>query len=204
MRPVRGVGGRSREAVAPGFGWRLGAAGLLLLSGAGMVISSLLNWLVVPTDSGGVTLVNGWGTMSGGGQDGYNLNDLMSGYATFRPGLWPTVCGPLVIVCAVILAVAAVRAGQRDRAHPRPGGLSRAVRMVAVIAFVLALVALGWSIYRLRQPDAAGVLEAGDGGPGDGQWVSLAAALIGAVAAVLCWGTASATPVAEPAVGIQP
>ena len=181
-----------------------GAAGLLF-AGAGSIVSGLLTWLRVPTDTGGVTLVSGWGAMSGGTYDGNNLNDLIDGYGSFRPAFWPTLLGALLMVLAIILAVSAVRAQSAEARRPARGSSLRAGRLVAVVGIVISVLSLAWAAFRLLRPDSSGALESGDGSAGPGQWVALACALVAGVSAGLCWWSTPAGSAPAPArAGIQP
>ena len=144
-----------------------GVVSALLLIGA-----SFATWLRLPDGAGGTTTVNGWGGVGGGSQiAGQNLNDAMAGQATFRPGIIPLILGVLVIVAASAIAVAAI--------GPRPHRVSAAVLIGA------GVLALGWGIWRLLDPDSVGLLATGEGGPGWGQWLTLAAGLLAATAGLM-------------------
>ncbi len=137
-----------------------------------LVGSSFATWLQLPDGAGGITTVNGWGAVGGGAQiAGENLNDTMAGQATFRPGVIPLILGVLVFVAALAIAVAAI--------GPRPH------RVSAAVLIGLGVLALGWGIWRLLDPDSVGLLENGEGGPGWGQWLALVGGVLAVAAGVL-------------------
>lgn len=88
-----------------------------LLAGLMMIIASFSVWLTLPDGTGGTTTISGWGIVSGGSQiSGQNVNDAMTGFATFRPGPIPLIFGVLAVLSAA--AVAVVARGERPHRIP--------------------------------------------------------------------------------------
>ena len=151
---------------------RLGVALAGVVSALLLIGASFATWLRLPDDAGGTTTVNGWGGVGGGAQiAGQNLNDVMAGQATFRPGIIPLILGVLVLLAAIVIAVAAI--------GPRPHRVSAATLIAA------GVLALGWGIWRLLDPDTVGLLASGEGGAGGGQWLTLAGGLLAVTAGML-------------------
>jgi len=125
-----------------------------------------LAWLRFPDGAGGVTSISGWGTVSGGQINGQNINDLLDGHATFRPGTLSLIIGCLGAAVAVAFAL-----GERTRAHPGSAGPQRIP--TAALA-VLGLAGLIFGIYRGIAPDPIGLAAPGSSS-GVGPWLSAGA-----------------------------
>ena len=83
-----------------------GLAGLLTIG------SSFLPWISTATEDGGTTSITGWGGISGSSSiAGTNLNDVLDGAATYRPGLLGLIFGGIALIAAI--AIASVSQGQR-------------------------------------------------------------------------------------------
>ena len=136
------TGGRSvrlRRAVAAVAG-----VGALLAIG-----SSFLPWISTATEDGGTTSITGWGGISGSSSiAGTNLNDVLGGAASYRPGLLGLVFGGIALIAAI--AIASVSLGQRPH------------RITAAVLSLTGLICTGWGTFRGVEPRDAGGLEAGD------------------------------------------
>lgn len=147
-------------------------AGLLVAAVICLVTGSFLTWLAIPTATGGVSTVSGVGAVSGDSQlAGQNLNDVLAGLGSFRPG-WVTLA---VGVAVFVIGLVVVLAHSRRRAALRLGG--------GVLA-VPAVLGLWWVIVRMADPDPAALLGAGSAGSGPGPVVCA----VGAVLALLAAG----------------
>ncbi len=81
--------------------------GALLMIGA-----SFLPWISTGTEDGGTTTITGWGGITGSsGIAGTNLNDVLDGDGTYRPGLIGAIFGVVALVAAI--AIASVKGGAR-------------------------------------------------------------------------------------------
>jgi hypothetical protein len=149
------------------------AAAALLL-----IIASFLSWISTPMQTGGRTTISGWGTISGGSDEvnGANLNDLMTGVGSYRPGAIALIAGVVALIPAVIISVT------------RPG--RRPNRIVAVVLGVSGALALAWGVARTIAPgNAVGVLPAGQATVGVGPVLTAVAGLmLLAVAVVIIAG----------------
>lgn len=146
------------------------------------------------TDRGGLTSIGGLGAVSGDSSlAGTNLNDLISGIGSFRPGLIGLLIGAIAVLAGVVLAL--VRP-----VRPRP------FRVSAALLTALGVAATGWGVYRWIDPDPAGVLGGGRGMSGAGVWLTVAGGLVLlGVAVWLWWGRADARSEEIPRHrGIQP
>lgn len=155
------------------------------------LIASFQVWLRLPDGAGGTSTVSGWGAVAGGSQiAGQNLNDAMAGQATFRPGLMPLLFGGLAL--PAVLALAVVSGGMRPH------------RITGAVLAGCGLVTLGWGIWRGVAPDSVGLLTAGEGSPGVGQWLCIGGGLL-LVGVGLALLLRALDPPAVPAArGIQP
>ncbi|GAA2012760.1 hypothetical protein JL107_06115 [Nakamurella flavida] len=143
-----------------------GAAGLL------GVIGSFQTWISAPTETGGVARVSGWGAISGDSQlTGTDLNDVLAGASTYRPGMLALVFGALAVVAAIVIASVVV--------PPRPH------RIPAVVLALCGVVLAGWGAVRALSPGDAGVFLAGEASAGPGPWLVLVAGVLVLVVAVL-------------------
>lgn len=186
--------GRSRRRPAPARRWTRSRALLALIALAGAVlnlVASFQVWLRLPDGAGGVSTASGWGAVAGGAQiAGQNLNDALAGQATFRPGLIPLLFGGLTLPAVLALALV--------------GGGIRPHRITGAVLAGCGLITLSWGIWRAVAPDSVGLLAAGEGGPGVGQWLSIAGgALLVTSAVALLVGVLDPSPVPV-ARGIQP
>jgi hypothetical protein len=152
---------RIRRGVAAGAG----VGGLLAL------LASFATWISTDTDDGGVTSITGWGGITGSSEiAGTNLNDVLDGASTYRPGLIGALFGIIALVAAI--AMAAVAQG------PRPH------RITAALLTLCGLVCAGWGIFRGVDPGDAGVFEVGDATAGIGPWLTALGGVIILAAAV--------------------
>lgn len=162
-----------------------------VLASAGCITASILTWISLPDGTGGATSISGWGGITGGQIDGQNINDAMSGFATFRPGTLSVVIGGLALLAAVGIASLA----RGDKPHRIP-------------ASVLALCGLGglaWGVLRGVSPgDLAGVLGAGESSSGPGPWLTAGCSLILLAAAAVVFTGVLDPPRPVRHRGIQP
>ena len=107
-----------------------GAGGLLAIG------SSFLPWISTATEDGGSTSITGWGGITGSsGIAGTNLNDVLDGAGTYRPGLMGLIFGGIALIAAI--AIASVSQGQR------PHRIT-----AAVLTPVRACSCAGWGVFR--------------------------------------------------------
>jgi len=140
--------------------------GALLMIGA-----SFLPWISTGTEDGGRTAITGWGGITGSsGIAGTNLNDVLDGAGTYRPGLIGAIFGVIALIAAI--AVAAVAGGARPH------------RVTASVLVLCGLVGVGWGVFRGFDPGDAGVFEAGDAAVGIGPWLTALGGLLVLAAAV--------------------
>lgn len=145
---------------------RLLLALTLAVSGLLAALSGFVGWLVVATGSGGRSVVNGWGAISGNpALAGENLNTLTAGNGSFRPALLAFSAGVLLIAGAITLL-------------PAPRG-EHPYRIGAALIALVGVVLTVWGVVRLLDPDPLAILEAGEAAAGPGPWV---AAICGVVA----------------------
>lgn len=150
---------------------RLLLALALVLSGIGAGLSGFFSWLVVPTESAGRSVVDGWGVISGNTVlDGENLNALTGEEGSFRPALPALTLGILLIAGAITLL-------------PRPRG-DHPYRIGAAITALVAIALAGWGVWRSVDPDPLAILGEGESAVGAGPWVVLVCGLV-ALAAVV-------------------
>ena len=161
-------GGRGRRPAASTRVRAPRRALLALVALAGAVLNltaSFQVWLRLPDGAGGISTVGGWGAISGGAQiAGQNLNDAMDGRATFRPGLIPLLFGGLAV--PAVLALVLVSGGMRPH------------RITGAVLAGCGLLTVGWGIWRAVAPDSVGLLAAGEGSPGIGQWLCIGGGLL--------------------------
>jgi len=122
---------------------------------------------------------------------GTNLNEVLDGSGTYRPGLLGVIFGVIAVIAAI--AVASVSNG------PRPH------RVTASVLMLCGLVLAGWGLYRAIDAGDAGVFEAGEATAGLGPFLTAAGGLFAIVAAVGIFA-GQIDPAAPPAGrrGIQP
>ena len=139
----------------------MAAVAALLMFGA-----TFLPWIGTNTEDGGSTSITGWGGITGSsGIAGTNLNDVLDGDGTYRPGLIGLIFGAVTLITAI--TVAAVAGGVRPH------------RVSAAVLVLCGLVTTGWGLYRALVPGDANVFQSGDAAAGPGPWVT---ALGGALA----------------------
>lgn len=170
---------------------RLGVALGAILACAGCIIASVLPWISVPDGTGGTTSISGWGGVTGGQISGQNINDVMDGFATFRPGTLSVIIGGLALLSAVGIALVA----RGDKPH----------RIPAAALTLCGLGGLAWGIFRGAAPgDVAGVLGAGEGSSGWGPWLLAGCSLILLAAAMVVFAGVLDPPPPIRHRGIQP
>lgn len=155
-------------------------------------LASFLTWISTPADDGGATDINGWGGITGASQiAGTNLNDVLDGASTYRPGLIGLIFGAVAVVAG--LAVLATTQGRRPH------------RITAAVCVVAGGVLLGWGMFRGVAPGDAGVLDPGEATAGLGPWTTaLGGALVLAVAVVILAGRIDPALPATRRRGVQP
>ena len=129
-------------------------AALAGLGGALAIVASFLPWIHTDTEDGGNTAITGWGGITGSSSiAGTNLNEVLDGSGTYRPGLFGVIFGVIAVIAAI--AVASVSNG------PRPH------RVTASVLMLCGLVLAGWGLYRAIDAGDAGfdelIAQAGDG-----------------------------------------
>ena len=173
-------------------GVRRGVAAVAGLGGLIAIVASFLTWISTDTEDGGVTSITGWGGITGSSDiAGTNLNDVLDGTSTYRPGLIGALFGVIAVVSAI--AVAAYSRGARPH------------RVTAAVLALSGAVCVGWGVFRGLDPGDAGVLEAGDASAGLGPWLTALGGVLVMAAAVAIF--AGAVDPQVPAVrrrGIQP
>jgi hypothetical protein len=143
-----------------------GAAGLL------MIIASFLPWITADTEDGGTTSITGWGGITGSsGIAGTNLNDVLDGDGTYRPGLIGLIFGVITVIAAIALAAV--------------GGAARPHRVTAAVLALCGLLTAGWGLYRALAPGEANVFQPGETSAGLGPWCTALAGVLAIVAAGL-------------------
>jgi hypothetical protein len=168
--------------------WVAAVAGL---GGLLMIGSSFLPWISTDTEDGGSTAITGWGGITGSsGIAGTNLNDVLDGAGTYRPGLIGLACGVITLIAAV--AIAAVTKGERPH------------RVTAAVLILSGLAGVAWGVFRGLDPGDAGVFEAGDASAGFGPWLTALGGVITLAAAVLIFAGTIDPRLADGRRGIQP
>lgn len=155
-------------------------------------LASFLTWIATGTDDGGTTSIDGWGAITGSSQiAGTNLNDVLAGASTYRPGLIGLIFGAIALVAGI--AVAATTQGTRPH------------RVTAAVLTLAGGVLTVWGGFRGLVPGDAGVLDPGEATAGAGPWVTaLGGLLVLGVAAVIVVGRIDPTPPATRRRGVQP
>lgn len=145
----------------------------LALAASGLIsaLAGFLGWLVVATASGGRTVVDGWGAITGNPSlTGENLNTLTGGDGSYRPALVALSSGILLIAGAISLL-------------PPPRG-DHPYRIGAALTTLVAVGLAVWGVIRLVDPDPLAILEDGEAAAGAGPWVILTCGVIGIAAVV--------------------
>jgi|GEM_PF-1726395 len=169
--------------------WIAAGAGL----GAALaIVASFLPWISTDTEDGGSTSITGWGGITGSsGIAGTNLNDVLDGAGTYRPGLLGTIFGVIALIAAI--ALASVAKGERPH------------RITAAVLALSGLVCAGWGMYRGVDPGDANVFNLGETTAGLGPWLTAPAGVMMIVAAVLVLvGMIDPRPLPVERRGIQP
>lgn len=162
-----------RRSRPPRTGLPVGIAAAV--AGIALLMTPVLPWLRTATDRGGVTSVGGLGAVSGDSSlAGGNLNDVIAGFGSFRPGLIGLLIGAVAVLSGAVLAL--VRP-----VRPRP------FRVSAVVLTALGVTAVGWGAYRWIDPDPAGVLGDGRAMSGAGSWLTVAGGLLLLGVSVRLW-----------------
>ena len=171
---------------------RRGVAAVAAVGGLLAFFASFATWISTDTENGGVTSISGWGGITGSSDiAGTNLNDVLDGASTYRPGL----IGALFGVIAVVAAIAMASVAQGPRPH----------RITAAVLTLCGLICAGWGVFRGVDPGDAGVFEAGDAAAGIGPWLTALGGgiILAAAVAVFAGVFDPSAPVARRR-GIQP
>jgi hypothetical protein len=157
-----------------------------------MIGSSFLPWISTDTEDGGRTAITGWGGITGSsGIAGTNLNEVLDGDGTYRPGLIGAIFGVIALIAAISLASVA--------------GGARPHRVTASVLALCGLVGAGWGLFRALDPGNAGVFDAGDAAAGVGPWLTtLGGVVVLAAAATIFVGVIDPPVAATGRRGIQP
>lgn len=157
-----------------------------------MIGSSFLPWISTDTEDGGSTAITGWGGITGSsGIAGTNLNEVLDGAGTYRPGLIGAIFGVIALIAAI--AVASVAGGARPH------------RVSAAVLVLCGVAGVGWGLYRGFDPGDAGVFEAGEAAAGIGPWLTaLGGVLVLAAAVSILVGAGDPPAPATGRRGIQP
>jgi hypothetical protein len=140
--------------------------GALLMIGA-----SFLPWISTDTEDGGTTTITGWGGITGSsGIAGTNLNDVLDGDGSYRPGLIGAIFGVIALIAAI--AIASVQGGARPH------------RVTAAGLSLCGLVGGGWGLFRGLDPGDAGVFDVGEAAAGIGPWLTALGGVVVIAAAV--------------------
>src|SRR6478609_3172607 len=123
---------------------RRGVAAVAGVGGLLTIGSSFLPWISTATEDGGSTSITGWGGITGSsGIAGTNLNDVLDGAGTYRPGLIGAIFGVIALIAAI--AITAVAGGARPH------------RVTASVLVLCGLAGVGWGLFRGFDPGDAGV-----------------------------------------------
>ncbi len=170
---------------------RVGVAALAGVAGLLMIGASFLPWISAATEDGGSTSITGWGGITGASSiAGTNLNDVLDGDGTYRPGLIGLIFGVLTVIAAIAIA-----SGARG---------ARPHRITAALLTLCGLVTAGWGLFRALSPGDANVFEAGETTSGLGPWCTAAAGVLAIAAAVLIFAGRIDPPSRSPRRPIQP
>lgn len=172
---------------------RVALGAVALLGGLLAFVATFLPWLSAGTEDGGRTSITGWGGITGSSQiAGTNLNDVLNGEGSYRPGLIGLIFGVLAAIAGVVI-MAHLPEGRRPH------------RVTAAVLTLCGAVCLGFGLWRGLAPGDASVFEAGETSAAFGPWLTaVGGALMLVSAAAIFAGRIDAT-VARPARrGIQP
>ncbi len=177
--------GRNATTARRWVGVLAGVAGLLMIG------ASFLPWISAGTEDGGSTSITGWGGITGASSiAGTNLNDVLDGDGTYRPGLIGLIFGTVTVIAAI--AIAAVAGGT----HPH--------RVTAAVLVLCGIITAGWGLYRALAPGEANVFRAGETSAGLGPWCTTVAGVLAIAAATLVFAGRIDPPSRSPRRPIQP
>ncbi len=172
---------------------RLIVALCAIVASAGCMAASTLTWLSVPDDTGGFITLSGWGGVSGGQISGQNVNDITSGFASFRPGSLAVVIGASALVAALGIALMA----RGDKPH----------RIPASVLALCGVCGLAWGLIRGISPgDLSGVYADvhSEISSGVGPWLTAGSAVVLLGAAMVVFAGLLDPPPPLVRRGIQP
>ncbi|ACV79618.1 hypothetical protein [Nakamurella multipartita] len=174
-------------------GRRVLVGALALVGGLLAFVATFLPWISTDTEDGGTTSITGWGGITGSSQiAGTNLNDVLNGSGTYRPGLVGLIFGVIAAVAGFVIMV-----------YQPPG--RRPHRITAAVLTVCGLVCLGFGGWRGLHPGDASVFDAGEASAGFGPWLTAIAGVLILAGAVLVFAGRLDPPVTSAARrGIQP
>lgn len=172
---------------------RVWIGGLAVVGGLLASVATFLPWLTTDTEDGGMTSITGWGGITGSSQiAGTNLNDVLDGTGTYRPGLIGLVFGLIAAVAGLVIMVY-LPEGRRPH------------RVTAAVLSLCGLVCLGFGLWRGLDPGDASVFEAGETSAGLGPWLTVIAGALILTAAAQVFAGRIDPSVSHPARrGIQP
>jgi hypothetical protein len=172
---------------------RVALGALAVLGGLLAFAASFLPWLSAGTEDGGTTAITGWGGITGSSQiAGTNLNDVLNGQGSYRPGLIGLIFGVVAAVAGVVIMVY-LPEGRRPH------------RVTAAVLSLCGLVCLGFGLWRGLAPGDASVFEAGETSAALGPWLTvIGAVLILVPAAAIFAGRIDVVAPAPVRRGIQP
>ena len=85
---------------------RVALGAVALLGGLLALVATFLPWLSADTADGGRTSITGWGGITGSSQiAGTNLNDVLNGVGSYRPGLVGLILGVVAAIAGVVIMV---------------------------------------------------------------------------------------------------
>lgn len=172
---------------------RIAVGAVALLGGLLVFVATFLPWLSADTEDGGRTSITGWGGITGSSQiAGTNLNDVLNGAGSYRPGLIGLIFGVLAAIAGVVVMV-----------HLPEG--SRPHRVTAAVLSLCGLVCLGFGLWRGLVPGDASVFDDGETTAAFGPWLTAIGGALMLIAAVAIFAGRIDTPVSRPVRrGIQP
>lgn len=151
---------------------RIALGALALLGGLLAFVATFLPWLSADTEDGGSTSITGWGGITGSSQiAGTNLNDVLNGDGSYRPGLPGLIFGVLAAIAGVVIMV-----------HLPEG--RRPHRVTAAVLILCGVVCLGFGLWRGLAPGDASVFQAGETSAAFGPWLTAAGGALMLVPAV--------------------
>ncbi len=146
---------------------------LAVTGGLLALVATFLPWLSADTEDGGTTSITGWGGITGSSQiAGTNLNDVLNGEGTYRPGLIGLIFGVIAAVAGVVV-MAHLPEGRRPH------------RITASVLILCGLACLGFGLWRAIAPGDASVFEDGETSAAFGPWLTAVAGVLILVSAVL-------------------